>query len=152
MSTPSAGQMDEWRGLCYKGCLIDDGAPDAPGSGFTMDGRTMSQDLRLRLGGVLAIVLAAAAGWWAILLPLQRARAGAPQVSVQLKAAYVLVPFALVFGVAFLVLGSRMHYRDTTRTPPTLTPLGWMLFALVVVLAGGLFWVVQAQFSAMGYR
>jgi FtsH-binding integral membrane protein len=114
--------------------------------------KQMSQDLKIRLGGVLSIVIAAVAGWWAILLPLQQARAGAAQVSMQLKAAYVLVPLALVFGVAFVALGSRMHYRDTTRTPPTLTPLGWTLFALVAVLSGVLFWVVQSQLSAMGYR
>ncbi|MBB4638889.1 hypothetical protein [Longimicrobium terrae] len=112
----------------------------------------MSQDLKIRLGGVLSIVIAGVVGWWAILLPLQKARAGAPEVSMQLKAAYVLVPLALVFGVAFVALGSRMHYRDTTRTPPTLTPLGWTLFALVAVLSGVLFWVVQSQLSAMGYR
>ncbi|HYW13016.1 MAG TPA: hypothetical protein VE871_13745 [Longimicrobium sp.] len=35
-------------------------------------------------------------------MPLQQARAGAAKISMHIKAAYVLVPLALVFGAAFL--------------------------------------------------
>ncbi len=112
----------------------------------------MSDDLRIRLGGLLSIALGVGIGWFTLWMPLQQARAGAAEISMHIKAAYVLVPLALVFGAAFVVGGRRAQYRDVTQQPPKLTPLGWMLLALTAVLAGVCFWYLQSQFAALGYR
>lgn len=112
----------------------------------------MSHDLRIRLGGLLSIAIGLGVAWFTLWMPLQQARAGAAEISMHLKAAYVLVPFALVFGLAFLVGGTRTRYRDVTHQPPRLTPLGWMLMVLALVLAGVCFWYVQAQLATLGYR
>jgi hypothetical protein len=112
----------------------------------------MSQDLKIRLGGLLSIAIGLGIAWFTLWMPLQQARAGAAEISMHIKAAYVLVPFALVFGTAFLAGGTRAQYRDVTHQPPKLTPLGWMLMAATLVLAGLCFWYVQGQFAALGYR
>lgn len=112
----------------------------------------MSHDLRIRLGGLLSIAIGAGVAWFTLWTPLQQARAGAPEISMHLKAAYVLVPLTLVFGLAFLVGGTRAQYRDVTVQPPKLTALGWILLAIVAVLAGLTFWYVQSQLSALGYN
>jgi hypothetical protein len=108
----------------------------------------MGQDIRYRLGGLLSLAVGAGAAWFFLLMPLQEAQAGAPEVSYQLKA-FLLVPLCVVFGLGFLFAGSRLQYR--TEDHKNLTVIGWVLFAIVVVLTGaGYFWFDQ-QFSALGY-
>ena len=112
----------------------------------------MGQDLRVRLGGLLCVALGTVAAWFFVMLPLQQARAGAPEIEMHLKGAFVLVPLMLVWGSAFLVGGENARYRDVTRNPPTFTLLGWVLLGLSLVAAGAFWWWVEAQLAALGYR
>jgi|GEM_PF-457565 len=112
----------------------------------------MTQDLKIRLGGLLCLALGLPAGWFFILRPLQQARAGAPRVAMNLKAAFVLVPMLLVFGLAFAAGGEKARYRDVTQHPPKPTALGWVLVGVSLLLAGACFWWVQSQLDALGYR
>jgi hypothetical protein len=76
----------------------------------------VNPDLRTRLGGLLSIAIAAGAAWFAILTPLRQARAGAPEVSMMLRAAYVLLPFTLVFRKK-----KRSHAEGTEGTEERLS-------------------------------
>ncbi len=108
----------------------------------------MSENLMNRLGGLLCLAVAAGFGWFFIWLPLQQAQAHAAQVDYSIKA-FVLVPFALVFGVFFLIFGASVPYRNVEKQVPTAA--GWVLM-LIAAVAGGLsFWWFQAQFEALGY-
>lgn len=109
-------------------------------------------DTVLRLGGVLCMTLGAAFGWFFILRPLAQARAGAPEVSMQLKIAYVLVPLLFVWGAAFAVGGAKIQYRDTSVHPPKPLPMLWVLMGITAAAAGLLFWYVNGQFAALGYQ
>ena len=46
----------------------------------------MGQDIKARLGGIVVLALGAGIFWFFILLPLQQAQAGAPDVSYSTKA------------------------------------------------------------------
>ena len=108
----------------------------------------MSQDLKTRLGGVLVLSIGAVIGWFFILGPLHEAQAGAPTVRYSLKA-MVLVPACLVFGLAFLVGGDKLAYRDAERK--RLTPLGWVLVAIFAAAVALCYWWFKQQFAALGY-
>ena len=108
----------------------------------------MGQDIKARLGGVLALVAGAALFWYFILRPLQEAQAGAAEISYSLKA-FLLVPFCAVFGIAFLLLGSRFEYRTPDHKNFTLA--GWLVFGIAIVIAGAGWWWFQQQFTALGY-
>lgn len=101
-----------------------------------------------RLGGVLALAVAAGFGWFFIWEPLQAARAGAAEVHYSIKA-FVLVPFAAVFGLFFVIFGNSVPYRNVEKQTPTAA--GWLLFA-IAALAGGLgFWWFDREFDRLGY-
>ena len=108
----------------------------------------MLQDLKARLGGLGLIALGLGLGWFFLLEPLQEARHGAHEVSYSLKA-FLAVPACLIFGVAFLLLGARLRYRDAAHK--NFTAVGWVLFGLVVLATGGGFWWFEQQFAALGY-
>jgi len=112
----------------------------------------MTQDLKIRMGGLASLAGAVAGGWFFLMRPLQQARAGAPEITMDIKGAYVLVPLLLVWGVAFLVGGQRTRYRDVSVHPPKPTPLGWALTLVSLAAAGAVFWWMEAQLSALGYR
>ena len=112
----------------------------------------MTQDLKIRAGGLFSLVCAAAAGWLFMLRPLQQARAGAPELDTSIKGAFVLVPLLVVFGAAFLIGGENARYRDVSTHPPKLTALGWTLIVLSLAVAGACFWWMQTQLSALGYQ
>lgn len=109
----------------------------------------MNADLRNRLGGLLACAIGAGAGWWGIWLPLQAARAHAPEVRYQ-TSIFVLVPLAIVFGLFLLIGGSKWPYRDAERQ--TLTPVGWALLAMVAIASGLSFFWLTSTFAELGYR
>jgi hypothetical protein len=75
----------------------------------------MTEDLRIRLGGLLSLAAGLPLGWYFILRPLQQARAGAAEVTMHINAAFVLVPMLLIFGAAFVVGGENARYRDVTK-------------------------------------
>jgi hypothetical protein len=106
-------------------------------------------ETRYRLGGLLFLAIAAAAFWLAIWQPLQQAGAGIAQVEWMPRVT-VLVAVCVVFGVYFIVTGNRYPYRDVERK--TLTPVGWVLFAIVAVAAFGGFFAMDGTLRSMGYR
>lgn len=109
----------------------------------------MSKDLKYRLGGVALLAVALGAAWWGVWLPLQSAKAAAPQVTWTLRIV-VLIPLAAVFGLFFLAAGARYPYRNAERK--TLTPVGWTLLGIVAVLSLAAFVGMKMVFEQYGYR
>ena len=101
-----------------------------------------------RVGGLVCLFLAAGFGWWGNWLPYTEALAGAPSVEFSTKI-FVLVPFAAVFGLFFLIFGDSVPYRNVEKQTPTLAGLVLML---VAAGAGGFgFWWFDARFDELGY-
>lgn len=108
----------------------------------------MSAGILARLGGLVCLVAALAFGWFFIWQPLEAARMHAPEVDYSVKA-FVLVPFAAVFGLFFLIFGDGVPYRNVEKQTPT--PAGWLLFLAAAAAGGVAFWWFDAQFGALGY-
>jgi hypothetical protein len=109
----------------------------------------MSKDVVSRLGGLLALAIGAGVFWLFIWQPLDLAQLGVPEIRYSLKA-FTIVPLCLVFGLAFLFMGSRLEYRTAKRD--NLTPLGWVLFVIAAVFTAAGFWWFSSQFAALGYQ
>jgi hypothetical protein len=101
-----------------------------------------------RLGGLLALAVALGFGWFFIWEPLQAAQAHAPEVQFSTKA-FVLVPFAAVFGVFFVIFGDSVPYRNVEKQVPTAA--GWVLVLIAAVVGGIGFWWFDAKFDELGY-
>jgi hypothetical protein len=83
----------------------------------------MAQDIKLRLAGIAFILGGAVLGWFFALGPLREAQAGVAEISYSTKI-FILVPFCLVFGLAFLLFGEQFQYRNADhKTSPW--PAGW---------------------------
>jgi succinate dehydrogenase hydrophobic anchor subunit len=106
-------------------------------------------EARYRLGGVLCLLIAAAVAWLAIWRPLQDASAGA-EIVRWMPRATVLVALCVVFGVYFMATGNRYPYRDVERQ--TLTPVGWVLIAVVAIAGLIGFFSMDAALRSMGYQ
>jgi hypothetical protein len=108
----------------------------------------MGANLLYRIGGLACLAIAVAFGWFFIWQPLQQAQAHAPEVEYSIKA-FVLVPFAAVFGLFFLIFGAGVPYRNVEKQTPTAA--GWVLFLAAAAASGIGFWWFDAQFTALGY-
>lgn len=108
----------------------------------------MGDGVLYRLGGLLCLAVAAGFGWFFIWLPLQAAQAQAPEVDYSIKA-FVLVPFAAVFGLFFLIFGDSVAYRNVEKQTPTAA--GWVLFLIAGLASAASFWWFDARFDALGY-
>lgn len=95
------------------------------------------------------LVVAALFGWYAIWLPLQEAREGAEIVRWSPRAGVILW-LCIVFGVYLAVTGNRYQYRNIERQ--TLTPLGWLLIAVVAIGGLATFFYMDMSMHASGYR
>ena len=71
-----------------------------------------------------------------MLRPLRQARAGVPRLDMSIKGAFVLVPFLVVIGAAYLIGGESFRYRDTSVHPPKGTRLGWIVIAIAMAFGG----------------
>ena len=109
----------------------------------------MGQDLKYRLGGVLAIAAAIGFGWLFIMKPLAAAQAHVALVKYDPRI-FVFVPACLVFGLFFVIGGARWPYRNVETK--RFTRAGWALMAIVLLAgAAGDYWFDHA-FTALGYR
>lgn len=108
----------------------------------------MSGSMLVRFGGLLCLGVALGFGWFFIWEPLQAARAGAPQVEFSTKA-FVLVPFAAVFGLFFVIFGNSVSYRHVEQQKPTAA--GWALILIAAVAGGAGFWWFDREFDRLGY-
>jgi hypothetical protein len=108
----------------------------------------MSGGIGHRLGGLICLLVAAGFGWFFIWQPLQQAQAQAPQVEYSIKA-FVLVPFAAVFGLFFLLFGDSVPYRNADKQ--NFTAAGWIVFIVAIVASGIAFWWFKTLFAALGY-
>lgn len=109
----------------------------------------MSQNFRNRIGGLICLLLAGGLGWFAIYQPLQSAKTGAGVVEWVPKVT-ILVSMSLVYGIFFLLTGDRYPYRNVEKQ--NFTAVGWVLFIIAAVLAGGGFYLVQKALHDMGYQ
>lgn len=108
----------------------------------------MGTNILYRLGGLLCLAIAAGFGWFFIWQPYQAALAHAPEVEYSIKA-FVLVPFAAVFGLFFLAVGDSVPYRNVEKQTPTAA--GWVLFLLAALAGGAGFWWFDQKFDELGY-
>jgi hypothetical protein len=113
----------------------------------------MTQDLKVRITGLGMLAGGLVLAWFFMLVPLQQARAGVPEVSLQLKAAFAAVPILVVLGIASLVGGEAFHEATGPRDPtrPRMPPLMWLLIVLMLALGGVCWWYVESQLAALGY-
>jgi hypothetical protein len=114
----------------------------------TLLGGAMAQDIKLRLAGIAFILGGAVLGWFFALGPLREAQAGVAEISYSTKI-FILVPFCLVFGLAFLLFGERFQYRNADHKNFTLA--GSVAFIIAAALAAGGWWWFEQQFTALGY-
>lgn len=108
----------------------------------------MSGSILARLGGVLCLAVALGFGWFLIWEPLQAARAGVSEVEFSTKA-FVLVPFAAVFGLFFVIVGDSVPYRNVEKQTPTAA--GWILLLIAAIAGGFGFWWFDREFDRLGY-
>jgi hypothetical protein len=108
----------------------------------------MSANIVYRIGGLICMATAAVFGRFFIWLPLLAAQAHEAKVEYNVKI-FVLVPFAAVFGLFFLIFGDKVPYRNVEKQ--TFTAAGWLLFLVATVASGLSFWWFKAQFDALGY-
>lgn len=108
----------------------------------------MGDDLKHRLGGLACLAGAAGFGWWMIWLPYQAMLRHDDKVEYSTKI-FILVPALAVFGLFFLIAGTRWPYRDAATK--RFTAVGWVLMAVTVVMAGLGFWWFQHVFDTLGY-
>ncbi|KQT44266.1 hypothetical protein ASG47_17065 [Devosia sp. Leaf420] len=108
----------------------------------------MARENLVRLGGLAIVLIGFACLYFFLLVPLQQAQAGVPEVHYELKV-FALVPLCFVFGAIFLVFGDGFDYR--TPDHQNLTAKGWIAFAVVAVLTGLGWWWFDSQFAALGY-
>jgi hypothetical protein len=113
---------------------------------------SLSYDLLVRLMALGSLVAGAGLGWFLIMRPLEQARAGAAQVSMSIKGAFILVPMLLVLGIVYLIGGENVKYRDTSVHPPKPLFMFWVIMILMLTIGGGLFWYTETQLAALGYR
>jgi hypothetical protein len=106
-------------------------------------------EARYRLGGVLCLLLAGAIGWQAIWQPLQAASLGSDAITWMPRAT-VVIGLCSVFGLYFLATGNRYPYRDIARQ--TLTPVGWVLCAMIGIVALAGFFGMDMMLRSMGYQ
>ena len=111
----------------------------------------MTEDLRIRIGGLLTLLAALPVGWFFIMRPLQQARAGVPEIDLHSNGAFILFPLLVIWGVLFLLAGEKARYRDVSVHPPKPTALGWMMMVLSLVVAGLCMWWMDARFTELGY-
>ena len=108
----------------------------------------MLENMVYRIGGLICMAVAVAFGWFLIWEPLLAALAHEPKVEYSIKA-FVLVPFAAVFGLFFLLFGNSVPYRNVEKQTPTAA--GWLLFLIAAAASGFSFWWFKAQFDVLGY-
>lgn len=87
-------------------------------------------------------------GWWLILGPLRDATAGAPEVEVHWKALFI-APLSLIMGAAFLFYGAGLPLRGADAGKQRRA--GFILFGIIAVIAGLMYWWLKSQFAALGY-
>lgn len=108
----------------------------------------MPEDFRIRAMGLGLTVSGLALGWWLILGPLRDAMSGAPEVEVHWKALFV-APLLLITGGAFLFYGAGLPLRGAD--PDKQRRAGFILFGIIAVLAGLIYWGLKSQLAALGY-
>lgn len=108
----------------------------------------MGSGIYHRIGGLICLAIALGAGWWGIWQPWQAALAHQPEVHYSIKV-FVLVPFAAVYGLFFLIFGDSVPYRNVQKQ--NFTAAGWLLLLAAAAASGYTFWWFKAQFAALGY-
>ena len=108
----------------------------------------MSDDFKIRVMGAFLAGIGTALGWWLIIGPYRQALAGAPEVEIHVKA-FFIAPLVLLFGLACLIFGARLPLRGADREKQTRA--GYIIFAVIAVIAGLIWWVLKSQFAALGY-
>lgn len=109
----------------------------------------MGDDLRHRLGGFGLLLLAAVTLWLFVVTPLQQANQG--QHSIQTYYIPLLgIGLFVPIGLFLLIAGCRIPYRDPETRK--LRPVGWLLVLTGLASTGALWWWVEQQFAALGYR
>lgn len=108
----------------------------------------MSDDLKIRAVGAFLAGIGTALGWWLIWEPYRQALAGAPEVEVYGKAFFV-TPLVLIFGFACLAFGAKLPLRGADKDKQRRA--GFAIAAVIAVIGGLSYWLLTAQFAALGY-
>jgi hypothetical protein len=109
-------------------------------------------DTRLRTVGVFLLITSFVLAYFYVLLPLEAAKNGAPEVSQASKILF-LTPSAFVFGLLMLALGRKG--RDLIQTEndgkQRLTLVGWVVMAVCIAGGIGLNEWLESELAARGY-
>jgi hypothetical protein len=112
----------------------------------------LTVDLPVRLSGMAAAAAGFVLGWFFIYLPLQRARAGVPDVRLYGRFAFVAAPLLVVVGLAYMLGGERLQFNADSGAQPAPSRMGWAIILTATAVGIGTFLWVDAQLSALGYR
>ena len=108
----------------------------------------MSGGVFHRIGGLVCLAIAGGAGWWGFWRPLQDAVVHDPEVHFSPKL-FVLVPFAAVYGLFFLLFGDSVPYRNVAKQ--NFTAAGWLLLLIAAAASGAGFLCFYGQLAEIGY-
>jgi hypothetical protein len=109
----------------------------------------MGDDLKHRLGGMALLLLAAASVWAFVVSPLRQAAQGRDSIEF-FYTPLLGIGLFLPMGLFLLIAGNRIPYRDAATYK--MKPVGWAILLVGLALAGGLWWWMEQQFTALGYR
>jgi hypothetical protein len=124
----------------------DDGEPPSSAEPRPAEGGT---GLKVRLGGLLLLLIGAFLAYISVYEPLQAAARGDEKVSLSLKGA-IVCPMALILGATLLVLGRRAQAVFGTRERPK--PAVWVFVVLVLLVGLGLYLYLKSALEAQGYQ
>jgi hypothetical protein len=104
--------------------------------------------MKERVVGLVLLIGGGLLGYFCVYQPLESAWSGAPTVSVSLKGA-AFVPFSLIGGLMYLVLGPRASAIMGTREKPS--PAAYAVVVVALVLGIGLYLWLRSTLQAHGY-
>ena len=105
-----------------------------------------------RLQGISMLVVGLAIGYFSIIRPLQQAYSHTSEVSLSFKLAF-LSPVLVLLGILAIIVPSITTDQSfILKSPNKLSFSGWLLLAVVAIVAFGTYYLLDQKLGLMGYK